>query len=75
MDLNLENLRVDLYDKNLQSCTTEVEMFKLFFFNGWMACLDVKSVFIFVLSGNATLMSRTTRNCKVCTTYVETSRS
>ena len=75
MDPILDNLRVDSYNKNLQSCTTEVETFKLFFSNGWMACLVINSVFIFVLCGNATLMSRTTRNCKVCTTYVELSRS
>ena len=75
MDTSLENLRVDSYDKNLQSCTTEVETFKLFFSNGWMACLVINSVFIFVLCGNATFMSRMTRNCKVCTTYVELSRS
>ena len=75
MGPSLDNLRVDSYDKNLQSCTTEVETFKLFFSNGWMACLVINSVFIFVLCGNATLMSRTTRNCKVCTMYVETSRS
>ena len=75
MDPNLENLHVDSYDKNLQSCTTEVEMLKLFFSHGWMACLAINSVFMFVLSGNTTLMSRTTRNCKVCITYVETSRS
>ena len=75
MDLNLANLRVDLYDKDLQSCTTDVETFKLFFSNGLMACLAVKSVFMSVLSGNATLKTRTTRNCKVCTTYVETPKS
>ena len=75
MDPILDNLHVDSYDKNLQSCTTELEMFKLFFSNGWMACLVINSVFIFVLCGNATLMSRTTRSCKVCTMYVELSRS
>ena len=67
MDPNLETLHVDSYDKNLQSCTTEVETFKLFFSNSWMACLSINFVFIFVLSRNATLMSRMTRNCKVCT--------
>ena len=40
MDLNLENLCVDLYYKNSQSCITEVETFKLFFSNGWMACFS-----------------------------------
>ena len=76
MDLNLANLCVDLYDKDLQSCTTDVETFKLFFFsNGLMACLAIKSVFISVLSGNITLMTRTIRNCKVCTMYVETPKS
>ena len=75
MDLNLANLRVDLYGKDLQSCTTDVETFKLFFSNGLMACLAIKSVFISILSGNTTLMTRTTRNCKVCTTYVETPNS
>ena len=75
MDPSLYNLRVNSYDKNLQSCTTEVETFKLFFSNGWMACLVINSVFIFVLCGNITFMSRTTKNCEVCTTYVELSRS
>ena len=32
MDLNLANLRVDLYDKDLQSCTTDVETFKTVLF-------------------------------------------
>ena len=32
MDLNLANLRVDLYGKDLQSCTTDVEMFKTVLF-------------------------------------------
>ena len=75
MDPSLYNLSVNSYDKNLQSCTTEVETFKLFFSNGWMACLVINSVFIFVLCGNVTFMSRTTKNCEVCTTYVELSRS
>ena len=36
MDLNLVNLGVDSYGKNLQSCTTDVETFKLFISNGLM---------------------------------------
>ena len=32
MDLNLVNLSVDLYGKDLQSCTTDVEMFKTVLF-------------------------------------------
>ena len=75
MDPSLYNLCVNSYDKNLQSCTTEVKTFKLFFSNGWMACLVINSVFIFALCGNVTFMSRTTKNCRVCTMYVELTRS
>ena len=32
MDLNLVNLSVDLYGKDLQSCTTDVETFKTVLF-------------------------------------------
>ena len=67
IDPSLYYLYVNSYDKNLQSCTTEVETFKLFFSNGWMACLVINSVFIFVLCGNVTFMSRMTKNCEVCT--------